>query len=67
MLGGEDYSPFHLQAQWQGLSGLCASLKKRGSGLVERVGEVVNELEILYRKFPFQRLRSYQELSLIHI
>lgn len=61
VLAGEDYGIFHLQAQWQALHGLTASLQKRGSGLVERVGEVVTELDTLYRKCPFQCLRSYQE------
>jgi len=61
VLSGEDYGLFHLQAQWQALRGLEASLRKRGSGLVERVGEVVDELDALYRKHPFQCLRSYQE------
>src|SRR6056300_1460792 len=54
VLAGEDYGLFHLQAQWQALHGLSASLQKRGSGLVERVGEVVAELDSLYRKYPFQ-------------
>ena len=61
VLSGEDYGLFHLQAQWQALHGLSASMQKRGSGLVERVGEVVAELDSLYRKYPFQCLRSYQE------
>jgi len=61
VLAGVDYGVFHLQAQWQALRGLEASLRKRGSGLVERVGEVVDELDALYRKHPFQCLRSYQE------
>jgi len=61
VLAGVDFGVFHLQAQWQALRGLEASLRKRGSGLVERVGEVVDELDALYRKHPFQCLRSYQE------
>ena len=61
VLNAEDYGVFHLQAQWQALHGLTASLQKRGSGLVERVGEVVAVLDSLYRKYPFQCLRSYQE------
>jgi deoxyribodipyrimidine photo-lyase len=61
VLSAEDYGVFHLQAQWQALCGLEASLRKRGSGLVERVGEVVDELDALHRKHPFQCLRSYQE------
>jgi deoxyribodipyrimidine photo-lyase len=61
VISAEDYGSFHLQAQWQALQGLSASLQKRGSGLVERRGEVVDELNHLYRKYPFQCLRSYQE------
>ncbi|MDG1174127.1 MAG: FAD-binding domain-containing protein [Opitutales bacterium] len=61
ILGGEDYGSFHLQAQWQALGGLSASLKKRGSGIVERMGEVVEALDRLHREHPFQRLHSYQE------
>jgi deoxyribodipyrimidine photo-lyase len=61
VLNAEDYGVFHLQAQWQALHGLSASLQKRGSGLVERVGEVVDELNTLFHKSPFQYIRSYQE------
>jgi deoxyribodipyrimidine photo-lyase len=61
VISGEDYGSFHLQAQWQALQGLSASLEKRGSGLVERRGEVVDELNHLHRIYPFQCLRSYQE------
>ena len=61
MIESADYGRFHLQAQWQALRGLSASLRKRGSGLVERVGEVVEELEALFRAHPFACLRSYQE------
>ncbi len=61
VIEGEDSGRFHLQAQWQALRGLSASLRKRGSGLVERVGEVVAELEALFRAHPFSCLRSYQE------
>ena len=61
VLSAEDYGVFHLQAQWQALHGLSASLQKRGSGLVERVGEVVDELNTLFHKSPFQCIRSYQE------
>lgn len=61
VLNGEDCGVFHLQAQWQALRGLSASLEKRGSGMIERVGEVVDELETLFLSHPFERLRSYQE------
>ena len=61
ILGGEDYGSFHLQAQWQALGGLSASLKKRGSGIVERMGELVEALDRLHCELPFQRLHSYQE------
>ena len=47
ILGAEDVGSFHLQAQWQALQGLSASLVKRGSGLVEKVGEVVDQLDAL--------------------
>ena len=57
----DDYGAFHLQAQWQALRGLSASLQKRGSGLVEKLGDVVVELDALFQKYPFQRIRSYQE------
>lgn len=61
VVNAEDYGTFHLQAQWQAVRGLSASLQKRGSGLVERMGEVVDELDALFAQVPFQRLRSYQE------
>ena len=44
-----------------GVAGIVCQFTKRGSGLVERRGEVVDELNHLYRKYPFQCLRSYQE------
>ncbi len=61
VLNAGDFGSFHLQAQWQALEGLSASLQIRGSGLVERIGEVVDELDALFKKYPFQRIRSYQE------
>ena len=61
VIEADDYGTFHLQAQWQGLRGLSASLQKRGSGLVERFGEVIDELGALFQKYPFQCIRSYQE------
>jgi deoxyribodipyrimidine photo-lyase len=61
VLNANDYGSFHLQAQWQALKGLFASLHKRGSGIVEGKGEVVAELNTLYKTHPFQKLRSYQE------
>ena len=53
VIEGEDSGRFHLQAQWQALRGLSASLRKRGSGLVERVGEVVAELEAFFEPILF--------------
>lgn len=61
MLEADDFGSFHLQAQWQALNGLSASLQKRDSGIRVRTGEVVDELELLLRIYPFQRIRSYQE------
>ena len=61
VLEAGDYGVFHLQAQWQALRGLSASLHRRGSGLYECSGMVVEQLEALYQKHPFQCLRSYQE------
>ena len=55
-----DYGSFHLQAQWQALKGLFASLQKRGSGIVEGKGEVVEELNT-FIKASIQQMRSYQE------
>jgi len=61
VIEGSDFGRFHLQAQWQALRGLSGSLCMRGSGLVERIGEVVDELDALFQSHPFAYLRSYQE------
>ena len=56
VLNANDYGSFHLQAQWQALKGLFASLHNRGSGIVEGKGEVVAELNTLYKTHPFSAL-----------
>ena len=38
---------------------------QHGSGLVERV-EVVEQLHALFQRYPFQRIRSYQETGNDH-
>lgn len=56
-----DYSVFHLKAQWQGLTGLDKSLRKRHSGLCEEHGEAIDVLERVHRRFKFDVLYSHQE------
>lgn len=56
-----DYSAFHLQAQWEGLSGLHQSLEKRGIKSRVVIGEIVDQLKILHQKYPFEILYSHQE------
>ena len=61
ILNGGDYSTFHLQAQWEGLNGVCQSLKSRGIESRVVIGEIVEELDLLYRLFPFDIIYSHQE------
>jgi deoxyribodipyrimidine photolyase len=42
-----DYSSFHLQAQWEGLSGICQSLRSRGIESRVVSGEIV-EIWLLF-------------------
>lgn len=61
ILNHGDYSLFHLQAQMEGVLGLYKSLKKRG--LISRVvmGNIVEQLETLFKLYPFQAIYSHQE------
>ena len=61
VLNEGDYSSFHFQAQWEGLSGLTKSLQKRGVGYRVVIGEIVEQLELLFSKMPFDQLYSHQE------
>jgi deoxyribodipyrimidine photo-lyase len=56
-----DYSSFHLQAQWEGLSGICKSLRSRGIESRVVSGEIVEQLDLLFQLFPFDVLYSHQE------
>ena len=53
IINHSDYSVFHLQAQWQGLNGICQSLRKRNSGLCEKYGEITEVLDGIFQKFNF--------------
>ena len=57
----EDFSLFHLQAQTQALSGLLKNLRMRHSGIFFGVGEVIEELRKLRKKYHFEKLYSHQE------
>ena len=61
VLNEGDYSSFHLQAQWEGLSGICQSLRSRGIESRVVSGEIVEQLDLLFQLFPFDVLYSHQE------
>ena len=61
VLAHDDYSPFHLQAQWQALHELNRSLRVRGGGLLEECGEITEVLESLHKWYRFDVLYSHQE------
>jgi deoxyribodipyrimidine photo-lyase len=61
ILHSPDFSIFHLQAQWQGLTGLRRSLQKRQSDLLEDYNEICTSLKELHLRFPFQIIFSHQE------
>ena len=61
VLAHDDYSPFHLQAQWQALHELNRSLRVRGGGLLEECGEMTEVLESLHKWYRFDVLYSHQE------
>ena len=61
VLNEGDYSSFHLQAQWEGLTGVCQSLSSRGIESRVVSGEIVEQLDLLFKLFPFDVLYSHQE------
>ena len=61
VLNEGDYSSFHLQAQWEGLTGICQSLRSRGIESRVVSGEIVEQLDLLFKLFPFDVLYSHQE------
>ena len=61
LINEDDYSSFHLQANWQALSGLCLSLIKRKSYPRIVFGDVIHELNKLYGIYSFDRLYSHVE------
>ena len=61
VLNEGDYSSFHLQAQWEGLTGVCQSLRSRGVESRVVSGEIVGQLDLLFKLFPFDVLYSHQE------
>ena len=61
VLNEGDYSSFHLQAQWEGLTGVCQSLRSRGIESRVVSGEIVEQLDLLFQLFPFDVLYSHQE------
>ena len=61
VLNEGDYSFFHLQAQWEGLTGVCQSLRNRRIESRVVSGEIVEQLDLLFKLFPFDVLYSHQE------
>ena len=61
VLNEGDYSSFHLQAQWEALLGLTTNLQNRGVATRVVIGEIVEQLELLFSKMPFDQLYSHQE------
>ena len=61
VLNAGDYSSFHLQAQWEGLTSLQKSLEKRSIKMRIVMGDIVEQLDILFEKLPFNVLYSHQE------
>ena len=61
LINEDDYSSFHLQANWHALSGLCLSLIKRKSYPRIVFGDVIHELNKLYGIYSFDRLYSHVE------
>jgi len=61
ILNFNDFSSFHLQAQWQALAGLEKRLINLGAGMRVVSGEITKKLDELYRLYPFSHLYSHQE------
>ena len=61
VLNEGDYSSFHLQAQWEGLTGVCQSLRNRGIESRVVSGDIVDQLDLVFKLFPFDVLYSHQE------
>ena len=50
-----------MQAQWEALLGLTTNLQNRGVATRVVIGEIVEQLELLFSKMPFDQLYSHQE------
>ena len=61
ILEAEDFSLFHLQAQWQALDQLNENLHKRGGSLYVARGELIKQMEALHQKYPFTHLFTHEE------
>ena len=57
----EDYSTFHLQAQWQALSELQLSISERHGSIRIVVGEITSELDKLFKIYSFTHIFSHVE------
>lgn len=61
IINGDDYSKFHLQAQWQALEELQINVQNRGGFLRVVSGDIVREMEILFQEYSFTHLYSHME------
>ncbi len=63
LLAANDTSEMHIQAQWQGVSGLRAALRRQGADVVIAHGEVVDKLAKLHALVPFSHLMTHEEIG----
>ena len=61
ILEAEDFSLFHLQAQWQALEQLSQNIQKRGGSLCVARGELIREMNVLHQKYSFTHLFTHEE------
>ncbi|MBL8889736.1 MAG: deoxyribodipyrimidine photo-lyase [Planctomycetaceae bacterium] len=63
VITAEDSSQSHVHAQWQAVSDLRTSLRRRGAEMVIAYGEVIEKLEKLHSRIPFTQVYSHEEIG----
>lgn len=61
ILEAEDFSLFHLQAQWQALAQLSENIQKRGGSLYVTRGDLIGQMDVLHQKYSFTHLFTHEE------
>lgn len=63
ILAADDTSDMHIQAQWQAIGELRATLRKHRTDIIIAHGEVVEKLAKLYAIVPFTHVLAHEEIG----